>query len=84
MQLSHRYERNLPTSKPRSRIAFIPPPIDGLGNAGGFQMQVQDRGGVGLVELGALTDELVARRKCPIRVDGAGDYVSRQCATTVC
>ena len=40
-------------------IAFIPPPIDGLGNAGGFQMQLQDRGGVGLVELGALTEELV-------------------------
>ena len=40
-------------------IAFIPPPIDGLGNAGGFQMQVQDRGGVGLVELGAVTEELV-------------------------
>ena len=40
-------------------IAFVPPPIDGLGNAGGFQMQVQDRGGVGLVELGELTDELV-------------------------
>ena len=40
-------------------FAFVPPPIDGLGNAGGFQMQVQDRGGVGLVQLGALTDELV-------------------------
>jgi HAE1 family hydrophobic/amphiphilic exporter-1 len=29
-------------------IVFVPPPIDGLGNAGGFQMQVQDRRGVGL------------------------------------
>ncbi len=41
-------------------IAFIPPPIDGLGNAGGFQMQIQDRGSVGLEELGAVTAEMVA------------------------
>ncbi len=41
-------------------IAFIPPPIDGLGNAGGFQMQIQDRGSVGLEELGAVTTEMVA------------------------
>lgn len=26
-------------------IAFIPPPIPGLGNAGGFQFELQDRGG---------------------------------------
>ncbi|HUT95109.1 MAG TPA: multidrug efflux RND transporter permease subunit [Thermoguttaceae bacterium] len=32
-------------------IAFVPPPIDGLGNAGGFQMQLQDRGGAGLGQL---------------------------------
>lgn len=40
-------------------IAFVPPPIDGLGNAGGFQMQIQDQGGIGLVELGGLADEIV-------------------------
>ncbi len=40
-------------------IAFIPPPIDGLGNAGGFQMQLQDRGGTGLVEMQTLSDEIV-------------------------
>ncbi len=32
-------------------FAFVPPAIDGLGNAGGFQMQLQDRGGVGLRDL---------------------------------
>jgi len=32
-------------------FAFIPPPIDGLGSAGGFQMEVQDRGGVGYQQL---------------------------------
>lgn len=40
-------------------IAFVPPPIDGLGNAGGFQMQIQDRRDIGLDTLAAITDELV-------------------------
>ncbi len=41
-------------------FAFVPPAIDGLGASGGFQMQVQDRQGVGLVELQNLTEELLA------------------------
>ena len=41
----------------RSIFAFPPPAIHGLGVAGGFQMQVEDRGGVGLDEL-----QQVARR----------------------
>jgi hydrophobic/amphiphilic exporter-1 (mainly G- bacteria), HAE1 family len=42
-------------------IAFVfpPPAIDGLGVAGGFQMQVQDRGGVGLEALGQVVAEMV-------------------------
>ncbi len=40
-------------------IAFIPPPIDGLGSAGGFQMQVEDRGGAGLGELQDVAQEIV-------------------------
>ncbi len=40
-------------------FAFVPPSIDGLGNASGFQMQLQDRQGVGLAELQALTDEML-------------------------
>lgn len=32
-------------------FGFIPPPIDGLGNAGGFQMEIQDKGNAGLVAL---------------------------------
>jgi len=32
-------------------VAFVPPAIDGLGNAGGFQMQLQDRAGAGLGQL---------------------------------
>jgi len=41
-------------------FAFPPPAISGLGVAGGFQMQVQDRGDIGLVELERMTQELVA------------------------
>jgi hydrophobe/amphiphile efflux-1 (HAE1) family protein len=39
---------------------FTPPPIDGLGAAGGFQMEVQDRGGVGYEELQLTAQDLVA------------------------
>lgn len=41
-------------------FAFVPPPIDGLGNAGGFQMEVEDRGSVGYRELQNVADLLVA------------------------
>jgi len=41
-------------------FAFIPPPIDGLGSAGGFQMEVQDEGGLGYAELQKAADLLVA------------------------
>ena len=37
----------------------IPPPIRGLGQAGGFQMMVEDRKGLGLEELQKATNELI-------------------------
>ena len=40
-------------------FAFPPPAIMGLGVAGGFQMQVEDRGNVGLRELQQVIDEMV-------------------------
>ncbi|MGI9495453.1 MAG: efflux RND transporter permease subunit [Mariniblastus sp.] len=39
---------------------FIPPPIDGLGNAGGFQMEVEDKGNAGYQALQQAADLLVA------------------------
>ena len=39
---------------------LIPPPIQGLGVGGGFQMQVEDREGVGLEALGERTQALIA------------------------
>ncbi len=41
-------------------IAFPPPAIRGLGVTGGFQMMVEDRGGIGLEELGEVTRAMVA------------------------
>ncbi|MHC5541486.1 efflux RND transporter permease subunit, partial [Singulisphaera rosea] len=41
-------------------FAFAPPAIQGLGVAGGFQLQLEDRGGVGLSELQEVTDEMIA------------------------
>jgi hydrophobic/amphiphilic exporter-1 (mainly G- bacteria), HAE1 family len=41
-------------------FAFPPPALMGLGVAGGFQLQLQDRGNVGLEELQQVTDEMIA------------------------
>ncbi len=42
-------------------ILVIPPPaIQGLGTSGGFEMQVEDRGGAGLVQLQAAVNKLLA------------------------
>ncbi len=41
-------------------LALIPPPIPGLGMAGGFEMQLQDRGGAGSELLATIGQDLVA------------------------
>ncbi len=38
---------------------FVPPAIDGLGNASGFQMQLQDTGNLGLSQLQVVADEIL-------------------------
>ena len=40
-------------------MAVNPPPIDGLGNAGGFSLRLQDRGGVGREVLTQARDQLL-------------------------
>ena len=40
-------------------LVFPPPPIRGLGNNAGFQLQLEDRGGVGLGELQRMVTEIV-------------------------
>ncbi len=41
-------------------FAFEPPAIQGLGVAGGFQMQIENRGGAGLNQLEDVTEEMVS------------------------
>jgi len=53
-------QQRLSQLKSANVVVFPPPPIDGLGNASGFQMQVQDVGGAGLTTLQTLADEMVA------------------------
>ena len=43
--------RRLPAIQRADFSVLIPPPIPGLGTAGGFQMMIEDRGGTGLNEL---------------------------------
>jgi HAE1 family hydrophobic/amphiphilic exporter-1 len=40
-------------------MAFAPPPIQGLGAAGGFEFQLQDRGGAGTMMLQTSGDDMV-------------------------
>lgn len=42
-------------------VAFGAPPVDGLGNAGGFKIMIQDRGSAGVTELQRQTQNLVRR-----------------------
>jgi HAE1 family hydrophobic/amphiphilic exporter-1 len=41
-------------------FVFVPPPINGLGNAGGFEMMLQDRSAVGAALLQQMSQELIA------------------------
>jgi len=41
-------------------FGFLPPPIMGLGNAGGFSFELQDRGGAGITQLQQASLDLVA------------------------
>jgi len=41
-------------------FGFGPPPIQGLGSAGGFQMELQDLGGLGLIQLETFANDMVA------------------------
>jgi HAE1 family hydrophobic/amphiphilic exporter-1 len=40
-------------------VVLVPPPIAGLGQAGGFQMMVEDRGSLGLAELQKAAMEII-------------------------
>ena len=52
--------RQLAQIQEGTAFTFIPPPIDGLGSAGGFEFVLQDRGGAGFQQLQTIGDDLVA------------------------
>src|SRR6266571_3238322 len=52
--------RRLASIQEASIAVFPPPPVRGLGTAGGFKLEVQDRAGNDLVALQAATEQLVA------------------------
>ena len=41
-------------------FSFLPPPIIGLGSAGGFSFELQDRGGAGVLQLQRAAKEMIA------------------------
>ena len=44
-------------------FTFVPPAIPGLGVSGGFQMQIQDKGNVGLDELQRMANEMISESR---------------------
>ncbi len=53
-------QRYLTSLQEGTAFAFGPPPITGLGNASGFALELQDRGGVGLQQLEVFARDMVA------------------------
>lgn len=51
--------------KNASIVVFEPPPVRGIGNAGGFRMMIQDRGGRGLDVLEQATNDLAIAANSP-------------------
>jgi hydrophobe/amphiphile efflux-1 (HAE1) family protein len=42
-------------------LIFPPPPVNGLGTTGGFKLQLEDRGDLGLAELSRVTNEVLMK-----------------------
>ena len=54
-------QRRFNTIQEARAMVFPPPPVQGIGNSGGFKMQVQDRRAAGLPALQAATDGLIGK-----------------------
>jgi hydrophobic/amphiphilic exporter-1 (mainly G- bacteria), HAE1 family len=52
--------RQLANMQEAQAFVTIPPPIRGLGQAGGFQLMIEDREGLGLAELQRTIDEVIS------------------------
>jgi multidrug efflux pump subunit AcrB len=64
--------RTLEGAVPEGQVTVLgAPPVDGLGNAGGFRLVLEDRGEVGLAGLQEIADRVVARAAEDPLVEGA-------------
>ena len=54
-------QRRFATLEDGRVLVFPPPPVQGIGNAGGFKLEVQDRRAAGVPALQASTDTLIAK-----------------------
>ena len=54
-------QRRFATIQDARVLVFPPPPVLGVGNTGGFKLQIQDRRSAGLPALQAATDALIAK-----------------------
>ena len=64
--------RALEAAAPEGQVTVLgAPPVDGLGNAGGFRLVLEDRGEVGLEGLQEIADRVVARAAEDPLVEGA-------------
>ena len=62
-------------------IILVPPPIQGIGNAGGFQMQVEQRdGSFDLAKLQAATDEVIEQARTQPRCQSVHHLPRRRAA----
>ncbi|MCD6393646.1 MAG: efflux RND transporter permease subunit, partial [Planctomycetes bacterium] len=58
-EIMENVQRQLSAIREGTCFAFRPPPITGLGSAGGFELQLQDRGGAGLTLLETVGQDMV-------------------------
>src|SRR5262249_18616727 len=57
--LAYKLWRQFHTFSDADVLVFGPPPVDGIGNTGGFKLQIQDRGSLGLGALQAAADDMI-------------------------
>ena len=75
--IEHKLRKSLMAVQEAQVVVFGAPPVDGLGNTGGFKLQVQDKGDIGFDGLEAAVTNL-ARRATPSRDWSVCSAVSAQ------
>jgi len=70
--------RKFSTIKGATIIAVPPPPVQGLGNTGGFKLYLQDRGAHGYDELSRVTQEVLNKARQQPELDPFATYTTFQ------